>query len=263
MQNIDVMFILQPLIVIAICCGLIVYWHFKRSFRIIVLVYSLIAYALAIALKYVVQIPTAATVINYFGVISIGTGVYFGLQTMIFEVGLAYLVAYLAVRYGKMVKKDAEAYGLGLGFWENAVLLGLLPLINLVSYYFILSGNSPIAQTLYNQLSQNAPGLFAPPLEALGTVVLGVVERTSSIIFHFAWGYLCMVAAVLRKRKLFLLALPMGLIDFLVPFASSMPIVIFEAVIFSLSLVSLLVAWYATKQFRKKEPDEDNKNTGK
>lgn len=259
MQNIDILFILQPLIVIAICLGLIIYWRVKRSFRIIVLLFSLIAYALAIALKYAVQIPTASTVINYFGANSIGTGVYYGLQTVIFEVGLAYLVAYLAVKYGKMVKKDAEAYGLGLGFWENAVLLGLLPLINLVSYYMILSGDSFIAQTLYNQLSQNTPGLFAPPIEALGSVALGVVERTSSIIIHFAWGYLCVAAAVSRKKKFFLLALPMGFIDFLVPFASSMSIIVFEAVVLILAVVSLLVAWYTTKQFRKEEQADAKK----
>ena len=43
----------------------------------------------------------------------------------------------------------------------------------------------------------------------------------------------------------------MGFVDFFVPFASSMGIVLFEAVVFMLAVVSVLVAWYATKQVTK------------
>src|SRR5208283_3554811 len=97
------------------------------------------------------------TVTNYFGSQSVWLGVYFGLQTVFFEVGLAYLVVWYVVSHGMLEKKDAEAYGAGLAFWENAVLLGILSLISLVAYYSILSSNTPLAQTLYGQLNKNAP----------------------------------------------------------------------------------------------------------
>ena len=246
MQNIDPVFILQPVTVIIIASALLVYWYSKRRFNPMVLVYSLVAYAVAIALKYAVQsIPTNIVLNNA------ELGVYYGLQTVIFEVGLAYLVAWYAVSHGKLGRKDAEAYGAGLAFWENAALLGIIPLISLVAYYSILSSNTPLAQTLYDQLNKNAPGYFAPVSQALGTVAYGILERISSILFHSAWGYLCFAAAYLRKKQLFLIALPMGFLDFLVPFEPNLGLPLFEAIVFALAVLSVLVAWYATKQFRK------------
>ena len=246
MQNIDILYILQPVIVIAIASLLMLYWYRKRRFHATVFLYSLIAYGGAIALKYAVQIPTINAVTSYFGEHSVGLGVYYGLQTVFFEVGLAFLVAWFAVRRGALERKDAEAYGSGLAFWENAVLLSALSLINLITYYSILSTNASLAQTLFTQLNANAPGLFAPASEALRSVALGIVERTSSIFMHLAWGYLCFMAAYYHRRRLFLIALPMGLIDFLVPFAQN-AIVIFEAGIFTLSVISMLIAWYVTR----------------
>jgi uncharacterized membrane protein YhfC len=210
-----------------------------------------VAYAGAIALKYTVQIPTLSSVANYFGAHSVGVGVYYGLQTVVFEVGLAFLVAWYATSHGKLDKADAEAYGLGLGFWENAVLLGLLSLVNLVAYYAILSTNAPIAQTLYDQLSKSAPDLFSPPSRAFGLVAAGVVERISSILIHFSWGYLCVIAAYFHKKQYFMLALPMGFIDFLVPFAQSFGLIVFEVLVFSLSAASVAIAWYSTRELRK------------
>lgn len=212
-----------------------------------VLAYSLVAYAVAIALKYAVQIPTAGAVTSYFGAVSVGSGVYYGLQTVFFEVGLAYLFAWYFISHGFLDRKDAEAYGSGLAFWENAGLLGVLYLLNLVVYWIILSSSTPLAQTLYSQLSANQPGLFAPASQALVSVALGTLERVSSIMAHFAWGYLCFMAVILHKKRLFLVALPMGFVDFLVPYASVIGLVAFEAVVFALSVISLLVAWYAVK----------------
>ena len=250
MPNIDLLFVLQPVIVIIIASLLMLYWHRKRRFHVSVFLYSLIAYATAIALKYAVQIPTINPMINYFGANSVGLGVYYGLQTVFFEVGLAFLVAWFAVSRGGLDKKDAEAYGSGLAFWENAVLLGILPLINLITYYSILSTNTSLAQTLYNQLNSSAPQLFAPASEAIRSVGLGIAERTSSILIHLAWGYLCFASAYQHRKRLFLIALPMGFIDFLVPFAQN-GIVAFEAVVFTLSVVSVLVALYVTRDWRK------------
>jgi hypothetical protein len=167
-----------------------------------------------------------------------------------FEVGLAFLVAWFAVSRGALDKKDTESYGSGLAFWENAVLLGMLPIINIITYYSILSTNTSLAQTLYDQLNASAPQLFAPASEAIRLVALGVVERTSSILIHFAWGYLCLASAYHHRKRLFLIALPMGVIDFLVPFTQN-AIVAFEAIVFILSVVSVLIAWYVTKDLRK------------
>jgi hypothetical protein len=250
MQNIDLLFIIQPVIVIIICSALLTYWYFKRRFHLMVLVYSLVAYAVAIALKEAVQIPTVDAVTNYFVSQSAGLGVYFGLQTVFFEVGLAYVVAWYVVSHGMLERKDAEAYGAGLAFWENAALLGILSLISLVAYYSILSSNTPFAQTVYSQLYKSAPGLFAPASQALTSVAYGTLERISSILFHSAWGYLCFVAAYLHKKRLFLIALPIGFVDFLVPFAPNLGTSLFEAILFVLSVLSVLVAFYATGQFR-------------
>lgn len=257
MQNIDIVFILQPIIIIMVSSGLVVYWHYKRSFRKVVLLYSFAAYFAAIALKDVVQIPTLSLVVNYFGAQSVGVGVYYGLQTVVFEVGGAFFVAWYAVSRGKFDRKDAEAFGLGLGFWENAVLLGLFSLVSLVAYYTILSTNTSTAQTIYSQLNVSAPGLFSPLPQAFESVAFGVVERISSILFHFSWGYLCVMAACLHKKQYLMLALPMGFIDFLVPFAPSLGLAVFEALVFALSVASVAVAWYTTRKLRRKADASD------
>lgn len=251
MQNIDPIFVIQPVAVIVVCVALLVYWHRRRGFEWAVLSYSLLAYAVAIALKYAVQIPTINSVIGYFGEQSVGLGLYYGVQTMLFEVGMAYAVALYAVNRGILGRRDAEGYGAGLAFWENAVLLGALSLVNLVAYYAILSTNLPSAQTVYDLLNKNQPGLFDPPLQALGSVALGTMERISSILVHSAWGYLCVMAAVLKKRRLFLAALPMGFVDFLVPFSSTIGIVKFEALVFAIGVASVLVAWASTRRVMK------------
>jgi len=249
MQNIDILFVLQPVIVIIIASALMLYWYHKSHFHTSVFLYSLVAYATAIAFKYAVQIPTITAATNYFGAHSIGLGLYYGLQTVIFEVGMAFLVAWFAISRGKLERRDAEAYGSGLAFWENAVLLGVLPLINLITYYGVLSTNSGIAHTLYDQLSASAPGLFAPASQALRSVALGVVERVSSILIHFAWGFLCFMAVYFHKKRLLLVALPMGFVDFLVPFAQN-SLFLFEATFLALSALSVLVAWYSTRQLK-------------
>ena len=253
MQDIDPIFMLQPAIVIASCVGLLLYWRRKRGFQLEVIWYAFIAYAAAIALKYAVQLPTIDAVEGYFGDVSVGLGVYYGAQTMVFEVGLAFATAWYMVKKGRILRKDAEAYGAGLAFWENAVLLGAFPLINLVTYYGILTTNSSLAQTLYNQLSTNSPGLFDPASQALRSVALGTLERISSVMIHSAWGYLCALAAIYKRKTLFLVALPMGLVDFLVPFADSIGVAVFEVAVFVLAALSVYVAWYAPRRLLEAE----------
>jgi len=258
MQNINPIFILQPVIVIVICIVLLLYWYRRRRFHWMALAYSLVAYTVAIALKYAVQIPTINAVEGYFGQASVGLGVYYGLQTVVFEVGLAYLVAFYIINHSLLERKDAEAYGSGLAFWENAGLLGVVTLINLVVYYSILSSNTPLAQTVYNQLMANQPGLFASTQTALMSMLWGILERISSIMMHFAWGYLCFMAVILRRKRLFLIALPMGFVDFLVPFASSMGLPVFEGVVFALAVLAVVVAWFVTKHATQTRQDQTN-----
>jgi hypothetical protein len=244
MENINPIFIIQPIVTIAIGAALMLYWYKKRHFHTNVWLYSLAAYAVAIGLKYAVQIPTIGLVS---GAGKVTLGLYYGLQTVFFEVGLAYVVASYAVKRSKMDRRDAEAYGSGLAFWENVAFLSILSLINLVAYYVILSGSGSIAELTYNQLTTAAPSLFASNSEALGLVGMGILERISSALIHIAWGYLCLMAVIYRKKILFFIALPMGLIDFLVPFANYAPL-LFEVVVFGLAALSVFVAWYATKK---------------
>ncbi len=251
MQNIDIIYVLQPVVVIIIATALLLYWRRKRHFHLSVILYSLVAYVAAIALKVAIQTPTYQPIVNYFGTHSVGLGAYFGLQTAFLEVGLAFVVAWFAVKKGHHLDaKDAEAYGSGLAFWENAAYLGILPLLNYITYYAILSTNSPLAQTVYDQLNANAPALFASPDVALPLVAIGIFERTSSILIHLAWGYLCFMAVYYHKKWLFAIALPMGLIDFFVPFAQD-SLILFEVGIFTLSVLSVVVAWYAVRRVKR------------
>jgi hypothetical protein len=256
MQNINLLLTLQPIIVVVIASALMIYWYRKRHYHWTVILFSLAAYAGAIALKYAVQIPTFDLVKNLAPAV---LGVYYGVQTVVFEVGLAFFVAWIAVRYHELTEKDAEGYGSGLAFWENAGLLGIIPLINMTIYFSILSSNSGLAQQLYDQLMISAPQLFVATQEVPGLIALGVFERISSIIVHFAWGYLCFMAAYHHKTRLFLIALPMGLIDFFVPLAAA-SLVLFECLFFGLALASLLTAWYVTRDLRKK-PETEKKGT--
>jgi uncharacterized protein YebE (UPF0316 family) len=247
MENINPLFILQPIIVIAFSVALMLYWYKKRHFHTNVWLFSVIAYAVAIALKYAVQLPTIGMVSGAGPVV---LGVYYGLQTVFFEVGLAYVVAYFAVKRSNLDLRDTEAYGSGLAFWENVGFLSILSLVNLVAYYFILSNGGSLADLTYNQLSKNAPSLFASNTEALGLVGIGVLERVSSALIHIAWGYLCIMAVIYRKKWLLVIALPMGLVDFLVPFAQN-NVLLFELTVFALALLSVFVAWFSTMKLRR------------
>lgn len=255
MQNINPIFILQPILTILIPVALMIYWHRKRRFHINVWLYSLAAYAIAIALKYAVQIPTAVFFEEASPYVA---GLYVGLQTVLFEVGLAYLFARFAINRGKMTRQDTEAYGSGLGFWESVGFIGILGLINTVSIYALLSNGGTLAETVYTQLMEVQPELFASDATALALVGLGVLERISSLLIHLAWGYLCFMAVFYRKNILFTIVLPMGMIDFLVLFAPSEIIIselaLFEAVVFALAVASVLVAWFATKRVLKGTP---------
>jgi hypothetical protein len=161
-------------------------------------------------------------------------------------------VAYYAVSKARLESRNAEAYGIGLAFWENGVLLGALPLINLLVSYILLVSN--MSGTLASQISNSQPALFYPPGQILPLIAWGTLERISSLLAHFSWGYLTVLAATFRKWRYFVIALPMGLLDALVPFARAMSLSVFESLIFAITLgflfVSLAVTWRIREQIK-------------
>ncbi len=250
MQNIDPLYLLQPIVTIAFSAGLVIYWHLKRKFTALAFICSLLAYGGAIACKVIFQAITFnALMAGFHGDLSI-LGAYFGIQTVVFEVGGAYLIARLAVSRGKLEVGDAEAYGLGLAFWENAGYLGVLGMFSLLSIYLTLSAGSISSLELYSSLVTNRSTLFYPPSQALPLIGFSILERVSSLLFHFCWGYLCLLSAFTHNRRYFLAALPMGLLDFFVPFANYFGIPYFELFIYVLGLGTLGVTMFITKGVR-------------
>ena len=216
-----------------------------------VLFLSALAYFAAIGLKVLVQSATYGWIESAFGTVSVPTGLYFGLQTTFFEVGLAYLVARIAVSRWRLEARDGEGYGVSLAFWENAVLLGVLPLLSLVLTYFLIADDL-LSPPLYQILVKSDPSAFYAPLQLAAPLALGVLERFSSFLMHFSWGYLCVLSAYLRKRSYLLLALPMGLVDAIVPFASEVPLWEFESLVFLISLVAFALTWRVTREDRRR-----------
>jgi hypothetical protein len=242
--QIDPIYLLQPAAAFALSLGVLVYWRNRNGFRGIVFLLSFGAYWLAIALKEVVQYATYDKVVATLGYASIGTGLYFGLQTAFFAVGIAYLLARYAVRSRDATARDAVAYGIGLSFWENGVLLGCLALFDLAVIYLVLSMGGSLAATVASQLPS---AYFASGTVALQNVALGTLERVSSMMVHVAWGLLCVLSAATGKKRFLAVALPMGLIDAAVPFAGQVSTEVFEAALFSVSLVCMGVAWRALR----------------
>ena len=190
MQNIDLILLFQPSFALAAALGAIVFWWYRRGFRGVVVFVSAAAYFLAIAAKYVIQIPTIDAVRSALGTPSVGLGLYYGLQTVFLEVGFAYLFAVYLVRRRGLNASDAVPYGLSLAFWENGILLGVVSILNIGVLYLMMAGGGSQAETLYSQLVASQPALFQAPASLLPTVFLGSLERVSSMLAHVAWGML-------------------------------------------------------------------------
>ena len=158
-------------------------------------------------------------------------GVILGLETSALEIGVSLLVAQDALEKKRMRIESAPAYGMGLAFWENGVLLGVFALPALV--WAMASGSSALQ--------------YGSPSEVLWLVALGTLERVSSILVHFSWGILTVVAAASGKMKYLFAAFPMGFVDALVPFAPSLGLATFELIVFTISLASLLATYGLTK----------------
>jgi hypothetical protein len=250
MQNIDPLFIVEPIVVIGFSLALVLYWNRKHPIGWMVLAFSLLAYGGAIAAKFLFQYVTVPILLPNTSSDWI-LGLYLGLQTVVFEIGGAFLVARFAVSRQKMHGKDAEAYGLSLALWENGGLLGALALVNVLYYAAVISSGGPMGDNLYGLLSKTQPQLFYAPLEATPIVAWGVLERVSSLLVHFSWGYLCVKSVYLHKKKYFLLALPMGMIDSLVPFVQALTVPIFECTVFTLGIACLIASLEATKPMKR------------
>jgi uncharacterized membrane protein YhfC len=159
-----------------------------------------------------------------------------------------------AVKRSKIDIKNAAAYGTGLAFWENGILLGLISLVNILLVYVILGSGTAIAATEYNALVAAEPSLFYSVSQALPLVALGILERISSIIGHFCWGYLCVAAAYYRRMIYLWIAMPLGfIIDFLVPFAGVLTLPVFEALIFVIAVLYLVCVVITAKSLAKKD----------
>jgi hypothetical protein len=230
-------------VVIAFSFGLVEYWHRRRRLTMFVLLFSLAAYFGAIFAKAVFQYLTYGPLVSASGGNLYELGAYFGLQTVFFEVGGAYLVARYAASSGMLKANDAEGYGISLALWENGVLIGGSLLVDYAIYYATLSSRSgATAVQMFATLLQSAPALFDPPSSALPLIGYAIMERVSSLLIHFSWGYLCVLAAVFNKRTFLLVALPMGLVDFFTPFAGSLGTGAFEGLIFAIALACVAVA---------------------
>lgn len=247
MQNIDPLYFLTPVISIGFSFGLVAYLWARKRFTWWVLLTSLAAYAGAIALKVAVQALTYQGFRSAVGGDPVALGVYFGLQTAVFEVGGAFVVARYATARMKLGGKDAAGFGAGLAMWENGVLVGGELLLVYAVYYLTLGAGGSAAAQLLGDLTQSSPALFYQAGAALPLIGYAVLERVSSLLAHLSWGYLVVMAAYSRRNRYFLLALPMGMVDFFVPLSGDMGLGRSEALFFALSATCLLVAYAATR----------------
>ncbi|HUI01775.1 MAG TPA: YhfC family glutamic-type intramembrane protease [Nitrososphaerales archaeon] len=255
-QNIDPVFFLGPVVVVLLSAGLVFYWNRRRRLTVWALFLSAVAYFVAIGAKAAFQAVTYVPLDTAVGGNPWALGPYFGLQTVFLEVGLAYLVARYSVSHSILRANDAEGYGISLALWENGVFVAGLAALEYAIYFFTLSGGGTVAQQEYTALIKAAPSLFDKPTAALQLVGYQVLERVSSTLIHFSWGYLCVLAAVFKNRRYLLLALPWGLVDFLAPFGPSFSLPVFEGIIFTLALASVAVALASTRgETRAKSTD--------
>ena len=112
--------------------------------------------------------------------------------------------------------------------------------------------NSGVSQTVYNTLAQSAPSLFYGPAKALPNIGYSILERISSLLGHFSWGFLAVWSAVYKKKYYFAIAFPIGfLIDFLVPFAPRLGTGPFELLILAIAVAGFAVTLWATQGIRK------------
>ncbi len=249
LSNIDPVYFLTFIVPIALNLALVLYCRKKGTLNLAVLGYSFLAYFIAIGIKMAFQYLTAGFVTSRFGYTSIETAMYYGLQTSFLEVGLAYMFASYAFKKKHISAANSVSYGISLSFWENAIYLGVLTGISLVADFVLISiGPSSISHLVYTTISKNDPALLYGPVLALISTAVSILERTSSLLAHTAWGILTVISVATKKKVYFFIALPMGLIDALVPYASVIGIYNFELIVFVLSVIFIAIAAYVLRK---------------
>jgi len=167
--------------------------------------------------------------------------IFYGSLTTIFEVGFAFLFPLLFQRsFKEYNKRLALSYGAMLAFWENAILTGVIGLINVAVVISLQSSNPALVQ----QAIHNNPTLAYPTPQLLPLIGFGALERVSSFLAHTAWGSLGYYYLFRRSKSLFSIAL-LGYIDALVPFIQHnvIPLSLYEILIFIISLTGFLLAY--------------------
>jgi len=199
---------------------------------------SAIAYFVAIGLKIAVEIPLSNLIHPSPLYLQ---ALFYGSLTAIFEVGLAFLIPLAFQNYLKeYTKKKALSYGAMLAFWENAVFVGLIGIIQIGALLALQNYNPALVQ----QAIHAQPFLAYPTLQLLPLIGFGALERVSSFLAHTAWGSLGYYFLFSRSKKLLFIAF-LGYIDGLVPFIDYgiIPLYLAEVIIFIISLVAFIISY--------------------
>lgn len=178
---------------IALVVGTLPVLYFRRNAALFGI--AALAYFVAIGGKVVVE----GTFSSFFSRAAIPTYLAYGLLTFFLEVGLAW--AFLRILRGQLPAPDQRlgwVYGTDLAFFENAILLGLLPLLELLAV---------------SQPSVRLAGSAAYSASFLPSALPYLGERTASLIAHGVWGLVAYVAVVRNRARLLWVTLPLALLD--------------------------------------------------
>lgn len=185
---------------VAVGAAAITYWYLKKRPGIEYFFYGGILWAIAIAIKLIMDLTITQPIQSYLkATLPIVTVVllmslYVGLRTGIFESGLTYVV----VKYTKLSRmswNDAVAMGIGFGGTE-AILLGLLSLLGMLTYLAVPS--------LFDQLPPASQVQFE-----IVFIPIPVIERLFTLFVHVFATVLVIYAVKLDDWRW--LALSMGL----------------------------------------------------
>ncbi|MBB5254411.1 hypothetical protein [Sulfurisphaera ohwakuensis] len=163
------------LALISFIIGVIPLFLVKRNFLILMIAAA--AYFSAIFSKTIIQL----FFLNFFQTPQLLTYLVYGLLTAITEPGFAYLF----VRY---TNKHPQTYGVSLAFWENGVLVGLIPMLESV---FLPNENLPM----------------------LMLIAVKIMDRSSSLLVHYSWGVCAYLSYWKKDIKYLLSVAPLGFVD--------------------------------------------------
>ena len=169
---------------ISIFIGIIPLFLVKRDWKVILI--AGVAYILAILGKDIIQLAF----VSFFLTPQIPTYIAYGILTTIFEPGFAYL-------FSRFIKENPKTYGIGLAFWENAILLGLLEL----PYAFIETTTTVLPLLLY-------------------LIIIKIMDRTSSLLLHYSWGISAYYSFWRKELKYIFTVAPLGMVDSLTAYVS-------------------------------------------